>query len=167
VPQEKTREARGSPSSKLASCASIRFFLDLEPDALDQLCRLTPEHAVQAGSGLFFQGRSRYHLYAVVSGHGEDERLSADGRSAIFISIVQERLSGKLRARRAGRSTMRPQIRIGESWSWIGREVSPFYAKPPALAMKFIELLCTRLRWTAGSWKQVILQNLPGRLASG
>ena len=36
----------------------------------------------------------------------------------------------------------------------------------PALAMKFIELLCGRLRWTSDQVEQVILQNLPGRLAS-
>ena len=35
-----------------------------------------------------------------------------------------------------------------------------------SLAMKFIELLCTRLRWTSDQVEQVILQNLPGRLAS-
>jgi CRP/FNR family transcriptional regulator, cyclic AMP receptor protein len=35
----------------------------------------------------------------------------------------------------------------------------------PALAMKFIELLCTRLRWTSDQVEQIILQNLPGRLA--
>src|ERR1700688_3100598 len=32
--------------------------------------------------------------------------------------------------------------------------------------MKFIELLCTRLRCSSGQLEQVILQNLPGRLAS-
>ena len=32
--------------------------------------------------------------------------------------------------------------------------------------MKFIELLCTRLRWTSDQVEQVILQDLPGRLAS-
>jgi CRP/FNR family cyclic AMP-dependent transcriptional regulator len=32
--------------------------------------------------------------------------------------------------------------------------------------MKFIELLCTRIRWTSDQVEQVILQNLPGRLAS-
>jgi CRP-like cAMP-binding protein len=36
----------------------------------------------------------------------------------------------------------------------------------PALAMKFIELLCAKLRWTSDQVEQVILQNLPGRLAS-
>ena len=34
------------------------------------------------------------------------------------------------------------------------------------LAMKFIELLCTRLRRTSDQVEEVILQNLPGRLAS-
>jgi CRP-like cAMP-binding protein len=32
--------------------------------------------------------------------------------------------------------------------------------------MKFIELLCARLRWTSEQVEQVILQDLPGRLAS-
>jgi CRP-like cAMP-binding protein len=36
----------------------------------------------------------------------------------------------------------------------------------PTVAMKFIELLCTRLRRTSDQVEQVILQDLPGRLAS-
>src|SRR3954462_9534994 len=32
--------------------------------------------------------------------------------------------------------------------------------------MRFIELLCARLRWTSEQVEQIILQNLPGRLAS-
>ena len=46
------------------------------------------------------------------------------------------------------------------------REFLPFVRSQPALAMKFIELLCTRVRWTSDQVEQVILQNLPGRLAS-
>jgi CRP-like cAMP-binding protein len=45
------------------------------------------------------------------------------------------------------------------------REFLPFMRSQPALAMKFIELLCTRLRWTSDQVEQIILQNLPGRLA--
>ena len=32
--------------------------------------------------------------------------------------------------------------------------------------MKFIELLCAKLRWTSDQVEQVILRDLPGRLAS-
>ena len=46
------------------------------------------------------------------------------------------------------------------------REFLPFMRNQPALAMKFIELLCMRLRWASDQLEQVILQNLPGRLAS-
>ena len=46
------------------------------------------------------------------------------------------------------------------------REFIPFVRSQPALAMKFIELLCARLRWTSEQVEQVILQDLPGRLAS-
>ena len=46
------------------------------------------------------------------------------------------------------------------------REFIPFVKAQPALAMKFIELLCERLRSTSDQVEQIILQNLPGRLAS-
>jgi len=46
------------------------------------------------------------------------------------------------------------------------RDFIPFVRSQPALAMKFIELLCARLRTTSDQVEQVILQNLPGRLAS-
>ena len=46
------------------------------------------------------------------------------------------------------------------------RDFLPFVRSQPALAMKFIELLCARLRWTSDQVEQVILQDLPGRLAS-
>ena len=45
------------------------------------------------------------------------------------------------------------------------REFLPFMRSQPELSMKIIELLCTRLRWTSDQVEQVILQNLPGRLA--
>ena len=46
------------------------------------------------------------------------------------------------------------------------RDFLPFVRSQPTLAMKFIELLCMRLRWTSDQVEQVILQDLPGRLAS-
>jgi CRP-like cAMP-binding protein len=46
------------------------------------------------------------------------------------------------------------------------RDFLPFVRNHPALAMKFIELLCERVRRTSDQVEQIILQDLPGRLAS-
>jgi CRP-like cAMP-binding protein len=46
------------------------------------------------------------------------------------------------------------------------RDFLPFVRSQPALAMKFIQLLCGRLRRTSEQVEQLILQDLPGRLAS-
>jgi len=46
------------------------------------------------------------------------------------------------------------------------RDFLPFVRSQPTLAMKFIELLCERVRRTSEQVEQVILQDLPGRLAS-
>jgi len=42
----------------------------------------------------------------------------------------------------------------------------PLCVSQPTVAMKLIELLCERLRRTSDQVEQIILQNLPGRLAS-
>jgi len=46
------------------------------------------------------------------------------------------------------------------------RDFLPFVKSQPALSMRFIELLCERVRRTSEQVEQIILQNLPGRLAS-
>src|ERR1700751_4085599 len=46
------------------------------------------------------------------------------------------------------------------------RDFLPFMHSQPTLAMKFFELLCAGVRRTSDQVEQLILQDLPGRLAS-
>ena len=167
MPQEKTSEARGFSSSKLSVLRKHPMFCDLEPAALDQLCRYAKLSTLKRGATIFSKGDPGISLYAVISGTVKMSVSSPDGRSAIFNLIGAgdtfgevALLDGLARTADATANTNCEVFVIDR------RDFLPFVRSQPALAMKFIELLCARLRWTSDQVEQVILQDLPGRLAS-
>src|ERR1700704_1618868 len=167
VPQDKTGEARGFPGNKLAMLRKHPYFCDLEPEAFDQLCRYAKHATLKRGAAICSKGDPGNSLYAVISGTVKISTSSADGRSAIFNLIGPGEIFGEVALldglARTADATAHTNCEI---FVIDRREFIPFVKSQPALAMKFIELLCMRLRWTSDQVEQVILQNLPGRLAS-
>jgi CRP/FNR family cyclic AMP-dependent transcriptional regulator len=167
VPQDRTGDARPFPSSKLSVLRKHPIFCDLDPDALDQLCRYAKHASLKRGATIFSRGDAGTCLFAVISGTVKISISSADGRNAIFNLIGPGEIFGEM-------SVLDSQARSADAIANTNcevfiidrREFLPFVRSQPELAMKFIELLCTRLRWTSDQVEQIILQNLPGRLAS-
>ncbi len=167
VPQDKTGEARGPSSGKLAVLRKHPIFCDLEPEALDQLCRYAKHTTLKRGTTIVTKGDPGNSLIVVISGTIKISVSSPDGRSAILNLIGPGEIFGEVaifdgRARTAD-ATANTNCEI---YVIDRRDFIPFVRSQPTLAMKFIELLCTRLRWTSDQVEEVILQNLPGRLAS-
>jgi CRP-like cAMP-binding protein len=160
-------EARGFPSSKLSVLRKHPYFCDLDPGAFDQLCRYAKHATLKRGATICSKGDPGTSLFAVISGTVKISTTSADGRSAILNLIGAGEIFGEI-------AVLDGQARTADATANSNceifvidrREFIPFVKSQPALAMKFIELLCTRLRWTSEQVEQVILQNLPGRLAS-
>jgi CRP/FNR family transcriptional regulator, cyclic AMP receptor protein len=167
VPQDKTGEARGFTSSKLSVLRKHPIFCDLEPEALDQLCRYAKHATLKRGATIFSKGDPGTSLIAVVSGTVKISISSAEGRSAILNLIGEGEIFGEVALldglARTADATANTNCEI---FVIDRRDFIPFVRSQPALAMKLIELLCTRLRWTSDQVEEVILQNLPGRLAS-
>jgi CRP/FNR family cyclic AMP-dependent transcriptional regulator len=167
VPRDKTGGPRASASSKLSVLRKHPIFSDLAPDALDQLCRYAQPTSLKRGATLFAKGDPGHSLYAVISGTVKISVSSPDGRNAILNLIgagevfgEMSVLDGRVRSTDATANTNCEILVIDR------RDFLPFVHSQPALAMKFIELLCERLRWTSDQVEQIILQDLPGRLAS-
>src|SRR6202048_151889 len=160
-------EARSLSSSKLAVLRKHPIFCDLDPEALDQLCRYAKHATLKRGATIFSKGDPGNSLFAVISGTVKISISSADGRNAILNLIGAGETFGKV-------AVLNGQARTADAIANTNceifvidrREFLPFVRSRPVLAMKFIELLCTRLRWTSDQVEQIILQNLPGRLAS-
>jgi len=167
VPQDKTADARQVSSSKLSVLRQHPIFCDLEPEALDQLCRYAKHLTLKRGATLFSKGDPGNSLFAVISGTVKMSISSPEGRNAILNLIGPGEvfgemavLSGQARSADATANTNCEMFVIDR------RDFLPFVRNHPALAMKFIELLCERVRRTSDQVEQVILQDLPGRLAS-
>jgi CRP-like cAMP-binding protein len=143
------------------------IFSDLEPDALDQLCRYAKHTTLKRGTTIVSKGDPGNSLIAVISGTVKISVSSPDGRSAILNLIGPGEIFGEVAvldgAARTADATANTNCEI---FIIDRREFIPFVRSQPALAMKFIELLCTRLRWTSDQVEEVILRDLPGRLAS-
>ena len=167
MPQDKTDAARGTADNKLAVLRQHPIFSDLEPEALDQLRRYAKRSTLKRGASIFSKGDPGTSLFAVISGTVKISISSADGRSAIFNLIGPGEIFGEVALldglARTADATANTNCEI---FVIDRREFLPFVRSQPALAMKFIELLCARLRWTSDQVEEVILQNLPGRLAS-
>src|SRR3977135_3277311 len=158
---------RPFPSDKLAMLRNDPIFCDLESEAFDQLCRYAKHSTLKRGATLFSKGDPGNSLYAVISGTVKMSISSPDGRSAILNIIGPGEIFGDM-ALLDGRARSADAIANSNCEVFIidRREFIPFVKSQPTLAMKFIELLCERLRVTSDQVEQIILQNLPGRLAS-
>src|SRR3954449_12637071 len=167
VPQDNKGEARGSAGGKLSVLRKHPYFADLEPDAFDQLCRYAKHATMKRGATIASKGDPGTSLFAVISGTVKISVSSPDGRNAILNLIGPGEIFGEVAvldgAPRSADATANTNC---ELYIIDRRDFLPFVKSQPALAMKFIELLCARLRWTSQQVEQVILQNLPGRLAS-
>ena len=167
VLHDKDSGRRSFPSDKLAMLRKHPIFCDLESEAFDQLCRYAKHATLKRGATLFSKGDPGNSLFAVISGTVKMSISSPDGRSAIFNLIGPGEIFGEI-------AVLDGQLRTADATANTNceifvidrREFLPFVRSHPALAMKFIELLCAKLRWTSDQVEQVILQNLPGRLAS-
>jgi CRP-like cAMP-binding protein len=167
VPQDKNAAPRSMARSTLSVLRNHPIFCDLGPEALDQLCRYAKHSTLKRGATIFSKGDPGNSLVAVISGTVKISISSADGRSAILNLIGPGEIFGEVALldglARTADATANTNCEI---FVIDRREFLPFVRGQPALAMKFIELLCARLRWTSDQVEQVILQDLPGRLAS-
>jgi CRP/FNR family transcriptional regulator, cyclic AMP receptor protein len=166
VSEDKAAEAR-RPGNKFAVLREHPIFCDLEPEALDQLCRYAKTVTPKRGATIFSKGDPGNSLVAIVSGTVKISISSADGRNAILNLIGPGEIFGEVALLDGLARTADATANTNCELCVIDRrEFLPFLRSQPTLAMKFIELLCTRVRWTSDQVEQVILQNLPGRLAS-
>ena len=167
VPQNRKTASRSVAGNALSVLRKHPIFCDLDAEALDQLCRYAKPATLKRGATIFSKGDPGNSLVAVISGTVKISISSADGRAAILNLIGPGEIFGEVALldglARTADATANTNCEI---YVIDRREFLPFVRSQPALAMKFIELLCARLRWTSNQVEQVILQDLPGRLAS-
>src|SRR5277367_4587406 len=84
VPQDKKAVSRSIVRDTLSVLRKHPIFCDLEPEALDQLCRYAKHSTLKRGATIFSKGDAGNSLFAVISGTVKISISSADGRNAIL-----------------------------------------------------------------------------------
>ena len=154
-------------SSKISVLRKHPIYSELEPEALEQLCRYAKHTSLKRGATICSKGDPGNSLFAVISGTVKISISSAEGRTAILNLIGPGELFGEIAVLAGeGRTADATANTNCEILVIDRRDFLPFVRSQPALAMKFIELLCARLRRTSEQVEQIILKDLPGRLAS-
>jgi CRP-like cAMP-binding protein len=167
VTEDKKASSRPPVGGKLSVLRQHRIFHELDSDALDQLCRYAKPTSLKRGATIFSKGDPGNSLYAIISGTVKISVSSPDGRNAILNLISAGEIFGEVALLDGRERTADATANTNcEIFVIDRRDFLPFVRSQPTLAMKFIELLCDRLRWTSDQVEQVILQDLPRRLAS-
>src|SRR6202521_4636561 len=137
VPQDRTGEARSFPSSKLAVVRKHPIFCDLDPEALDQLCRYAKHSTLKRGATIFSKGDPGNSLFAVISGTVKISISSAEGRSAILNLIGAGEIFGEVALLDGLARTADATANTNCEMCVIDRrEFIPFVKSQPVLAMK-------------------------------
>jgi CRP-like cAMP-binding protein len=155
--------------SSAEKCDAVRaqpLFQDLPPAALDPLCRSA--RVVRSGRGetIFLKGDPATSLFIVIDGAVRASSVSTGGRTAMLNLIGKGEIFGEVAAL-DGLSRTTDAIAHCDSvlLSIDRRELLDLIGVQPQLMMKFVVLLCGRVRATSEQVERLMLQSMPARLA--
>jgi CRP/FNR family cyclic AMP-dependent transcriptional regulator len=157
---------RSQASDRLALLRDNALFADLDQAAVERLASYMTRRWIPRGTTIFSKGDPGNGLMGVLSGMVKISVMSADGREAVLNIIQPGEVFGEIalldgRPRTADATAMSDC----EIMAIERREFVPFLRSQPDIALRLIEILCARLRRTSEQVEDVMLLDLPSRLA--
>jgi CRP/FNR family cyclic AMP-dependent transcriptional regulator len=141
-------------------------FGQLAPDQLEHLCSYAQTRRVSRGATIFKKGDPGNSLFAIVAGTVKIDVPSAGGRDAVFNLVQEGEILGEIalldgQPRTADATAMTDCVLIVID----RRDFVPLVTARPEIALKLIEVLCTRLRHATQQIEDVMFLDFPARLA--
>src|SRR5262245_5104490 len=156
----------GRLPDKLSLLRDHPLFRELPPVTLDRLSTYLRRRSTPKGTVIFRKGDPGFGLVGVVSGAVKISDASADGRDVVLNIIHEGEVFGELalldgRARSADATAMSDC----ELMTIERREFIPFLRSQPDVALKLMEILCSKVRRTSEQVYEMTFLNLSTRLA--
>ena len=158
-PGERTRD-------RLSLLRSHPLFRDLPPAVIEHLGSYMKTRRVARGTSIFAKGDPGSGLMGVLAGAVKVSVASADGKDIVLNVFREGDIFGEIalldgRPRTADATAMSDcELIVIER-----RDFVPFLSSQPDVMLKFIEILCSRLRRTSEQVQDITFLNLPTRLA--
>jgi CRP/FNR family transcriptional regulator, cyclic AMP receptor protein len=151
---------------KLALLRGNALFAELPPAAIERLASYMTRRSVRRGTTIFVKGDPGTGLMGVLSGTVKITVLAPDGREAVLNIIGEGEVFGEI-ALLDGHPRTADAIAMTDCELVVidRRDFVPFLRSHPDIALKFIEIICARLRRTSEQVEDVMLLDMPSRLA--
>src|SRR4029453_3335631 len=154
------------PRDKLSLLRSHPLFRDLPSAVIEHLGSYMKTRRGGRGTAIFAKGDPGTGLMGVLAGSVKVSVASAEGKDIVLNIFREGEVFGEIalldgRPRTADATAM-------SDWGLIVIERGdfvPFLSNHPDVTIKFIEILCSRLRRTSEQVQDVTFLNLPTRLA--
>ena len=142
------------------------LFCELPAEILDRISAYIRRRSAAKGEVLFEKGDPGVGLVGVLAGSVKISVTSPEGKDIVLNIIREGEIFGEIalldgRPRTADATAMSNcELIVIER-----RDFVPFLTNHPDVTLKFIEILCARLRHTSEQVQDVTFLNLPARLA--
>lgn len=151
---------------KLSLLRNHPLFGDLPPAVIEHLGSYMKTRKVARGATIFAKGDPGTGLMGVLAGSVKVSVASTEGKDIVLNIFREGEIFGEIalldgRPRTADATAMAPcELIVIER-----RDFVPFLSSHPDVMLKFIEILCSRLRRTSEQVQDITFLNLPTRLA--
>jgi CRP-like cAMP-binding protein len=153
-------------ADKKALLRAHPFFRGLDQGIVDSLVPHALTRKVKRGALLFRKGDQGTNLYVVCAGAVRVSAPSDKGKDAVFNLIVPGEIFGEIAFLDGGpRTADAVMIEPGELMVIERRDFLPLLQQYPELAVRFLEILCGRLRRTSQQLEDIVFLELEPRLA--
>ena len=160
-----SKAAKRSPD-KLSLLRDHLLFRDLPPPIIDRIGSYMKIRKIPRGTTIFNKGDPGTGLFGILNGSVKISVASADGRDIVLNILQAGEIFGEIalldgRPRTADATAMSDcELMVIER-----RDFIQFLRSQPDMTLKFIEILCARLRHTSEQVEDLTFLNLPTRLA--
>jgi CRP-like cAMP-binding protein len=154
------------PRDKLSLLRNHSLFRDLPPAVIEHLGSYMKTRRVVRGTTIFAKGDPGTGLMGVLAGTVKVSVASAEGKDIVLNLFHEGEVFGEI-ALLDGRPRTADAIAMSDCELVVieRRDFVPFLSSHPDVMLKFIEILCSRLRRTSEQVQDITFLNLPTRLA--
>jgi CRP/FNR family cyclic AMP-dependent transcriptional regulator len=166
VPTPRDAKSVPRPLDKLAPLRNHPLFREFPPAVIEHFGTYMTRRSVRRGATIFAKGDPGTGLMAVLWGSVKMSVPTADGREVVLNIINPGEIFGEM-ALLDGRPRSADAVAMDDCELMVidRRDFIPFLRGEPDIALKFIEILCARIRRTSEQVEDVMYLSFPGRLA--
>jgi len=166
IHSERASKPPARPLDKLAPLRNHPLFREFPPSVIEHLGTYMTRRSVRRGASIFVKGDPGTGLMAVLWGSVKITVPTSDGHEAVLNIINPGQVFGEI-ALLDGQPRTADAVAMSDCELMVidRRDFIPFLRREPDVALKFIEILCARIRRTSEQVEDVMYLSFPVRLA--